>query len=176
MVMLALDHRCSAVNLLTGLGERARRYVVGESSSLGKKHADYRPAKTETKGGMPPDGESHPRSDPGGMVRLCAAFPGPEGRPADYWYGRTFNCRAPARESLILGSTAEFFRYANYTCVRVKALPELDWDVAAPVAVIGNQPKRSCLDRGRHWVSGSERISDVSASLASWKQRGGTGS
>src|SRR5690606_31711185 len=59
MILLALAIGVAAVNLLTGLGEGAKAYVLSQFSLLGNETLILLPGKKETRGGMPPlTGES----------------------------------------------------------------------------------------------------------------------
>ena len=59
MILLALAIGVAAVNLLTGLGEGAKTYVLSQFSLLGNETLILLPGKKETRGGMPPlTGES----------------------------------------------------------------------------------------------------------------------
>lgn len=160
MVMLALIIGVSAVNLLTGLGEGARRYVVGEFSSLGKNTLIVLPGKTETKGGMPPLMGESPRDLTLADGQALRRLPGVQ-KAAPLIIGMAeLSTAGRLRESLILGSTAEFFQIRQLHLRQGKALPELDWDVAAPVAVIGNQLKKELFGSGPalgQWVRADQR-------------------
>ncbi|HVL00465.1 MAG TPA: ABC transporter permease, partial [Dongiaceae bacterium] len=54
MMLIAMSIGVGAVNLLTGLGEGAKAFVLGEFSMLGKNVLIMLPGKKETTGGMPP--------------------------------------------------------------------------------------------------------------------------
>ena len=54
MLLLAVGIGVIAVSLLTGLGEGARTYILGEFSVLGRNTVIVLPGRKETSGGMPP--------------------------------------------------------------------------------------------------------------------------
>lgn len=54
MLLLAIAIGVIAVNLLTGLGDGARQFVLGEFAMLGRNTLIIMPGRKETTGGMPP--------------------------------------------------------------------------------------------------------------------------
>ena len=54
MLLLAMAIGVVAVNLLTGLAEGARQFVIGEFSLLGRNPLIVLPGRKETSGGIPP--------------------------------------------------------------------------------------------------------------------------
>lgn len=160
MVMLALIIGVSAVNLLTGLGEGARRYVVGEFSSLGKNTLIVLPGKTETKGGMPPLVGEAPRDLTLGDGLALLRIPGMQSVAPLIIGMAELSSGGRVRDSLILGSTSEFFRIRQLKVKLGKALPDQDWDLAAPVAVIGTQLKKELFGTSSalgKWVRADQR-------------------
>jgi putative ABC transport system permease protein len=61
MILLALAIGVAAVNLLTGLGEGAKAYVLNQFSLLGNQTLIMLPGRKETSGGMPPITGAAPR-------------------------------------------------------------------------------------------------------------------
>ena len=61
MMLIAMSIGVAAVNVLTGLGEGAKSFVLGEFNMLGKNTLIILPGKKETVGGMPPITGEAPR-------------------------------------------------------------------------------------------------------------------
>ena len=136
--VLAMSIGVAAVVLLTALGDGARRYVVGQFSSLGTNLVIVLPGRSGTGGFNPANAiTSTPRDltidDAGSLRRL----PGVR-RVAPLAVGTSeiaFGGRL--REVMVAGSTAEFIPLRNFELAQGKALPEEDWNRGSAVAVIG---------------------------------------
>ncbi|MFT0631558.1 ABC transporter permease, partial [Pseudomonas sihuiensis] len=68
MLLLAIAIGVFAVVLLSGLGEGARRFVIGEFDQLGRHLLIVVPGRNQTTGGVPPV----PRLAPRGQTRRAA--------------------------------------------------------------------------------------------------------
>lgn len=136
--VLAMSIGVAAVVLLTALGDGARRYVVGQFSSLGTNLVIVLPGRSGTGGFNPANAiTSTPRDltidDAGSLRRI----PGVR-RVAPLAVGTSeiaFGGRL--REIMVAGSTAEFVPIRNFELAQGKALPDEDWNRGSPVAIIG---------------------------------------
>lgn len=142
MMLVAMSIGVAAVNMLTGLGEGAKQFVLGEFSMLGKNTLIMMPGKKETTGGMPPitgeaprditlqDAESLLRVP--GVVRVAPLIVG----IAQVSYGDR------NRDVMIAGTTASYFAIRQLSMRQGVPLPDQPSDMASPVAVLGSKVKR----------------------------------
>jgi len=132
----------ASVIVLTGLGEGARLYVVGQFSQLGSNLVIVLPGKTETTGGAPlfggtpnpitiDDVEAIRRRIP--TVRLLA--PVAVGEAELRWRDRI-------RQTTVIGTTDEMREIRNMHVRIGRYLPVADWHQGARVAVIGDKLQR----------------------------------
>lgn len=136
--VLAMAIGVAAVVLLTALGDGARRYVVGQFSSLGTNLVIVLPGRSGTGGFNPANAiTSTPRDltidDAASLRRLPNAR-----RVAPLAVGTSemaFGGRL--REVMVAGSTADFIPIRNFELAQGKALPDEDWNRGSPVAIIG---------------------------------------
>ena len=142
MILLALAIGVAAVNLLTGLGEGAKAYVLGQFSLLGNETLILLPGKKETRGGMPPLTGESPRDitldDASAISRLpgvVAVAPLSVGMVQVHIGART-------REVIVTGTNRAFFDIRQLQLQQGQMLPVLDLDIASPVAVIGSTLKQ----------------------------------
>ena len=142
MMLIAMSIGVAAVNLLTGLGEGAKAFVLGEFSMLGKNTLIMLPGKKETSGGMPPMMGAAPRDitlqDAEAMRRLSGVE-----QIAPLIVGMSeVSYGSRNREVMIAGTTASYFSIRQLSIRQGTALPELPSDVASPVCVIGWKVKQ----------------------------------
>jgi ABC-type antimicrobial peptide transport system, permease component len=142
LMLLAMAIGVAAVVVLSALGEGARRYVVGEFSSLGTHLLIVLPGRNETTGGAPPlvsetprdlsleDAEALKRSR---HVRLVA--PINVGAATVSWGGRE-------RDGVIMGASHEIYEVRHFTMAQGSFLPPGDVHHPQPVAVLGARLKR----------------------------------
>ncbi|GAB4350297.1 MAG: ABC transporter permease [Gammaproteobacteria bacterium] len=137
LMLLAMAIGVAAVVVLTGLGEGARRYVMGEFSSLGTELLIVLPGRSETTGGAPPLLGATPRDltidDAYALTRSSAirrVAPISVGQSPVAWGGRE-------REVTILGSTDALLEVRHLTMAQGRFLPPGDPRRATPVCVIG---------------------------------------
>ncbi|OZG69982.1 peptide ABC transporter permease [Hahella sp. CCB-MM4] len=142
MVMLALVIGVSAVNLLIGLGEGARLFILGEFSFLGKNTLIVMPGKKETTGGMPPITGESPRDitlqDSLSVQRL------PEVRmmaPLVVGFAE-LSYQGRLRESLVVGTSQDFMQIRKLEVQQGQFLPDVPLEEGNAVAVIGRTLKR----------------------------------
>ena len=136
--VLAMSIGVAAVVLLTALGDGARRYVVGQFSSLGTNLVIVLPGRSGTGGFNPANAiTSTPRDltidDAASLRRLPnvkRVAPLAVGTSEMAFGGRL-------REVMVAGSTADFIPIRNFELAQGKALPDEDWNRGSPVAIIG---------------------------------------
>ena len=136
--VLAMSIGVAAVVILTALGDGARRYVVGQFSSIGTNLVIVLPGRSGTGGFNPANAiTTTPRDltidDAGALRRLPAVL-----RVAPLAVGTSeISFGGHLREVMVAGSTAEFIPIRNFELAQGKALPDEDWNRGSPVAVIG---------------------------------------
>lgn len=143
LMMLAMSIGVASVVVLTALGEGARRYVVGQFSSLGTNLVIMLPGRTETAGIGPGlmSGQT-PRDitldDAEAILRSSAVA-----RIAPLTVGSaTISRDALNREVVVLGSTASLLEVRHMSMAIGKFLPAGDIHESASVCVLGNAIKR----------------------------------
>lgn len=138
LMMLAMAIGVAAVVLLTALGDGARRYVVDQFNALGSSLIIVLPGRTET-GGVGAGSFSTSASrdlttgDAAALRRASSVTrtaPLLLGNSEVAWGGKL-------RETLIVGTSAEFLDIRNLKMAQGQFLPVEDLDRATPVAVIG---------------------------------------
>lgn len=142
MILLALAIGVAAVNLLTGLGEGAKAYVLNQFSLLGNETLIMLPGKKETSGGMPPITGEAPRDITLDDATAISRLPGVAAvAPLQVGMAEVrFDARM--REVVIAGTSHEFFAIRQLPVQQGQILPALELDIASPVAVIGSTVKR----------------------------------
>lgn len=142
LMLLAMAIGVGSVVILSSLGEGARRYVVGQFSSLGTNLLIILPGRSETVGGPPPLLGITPRDltldDAMALTRSSAikyVAPLSVGAAPVSWGVRE-------REVTILGSTPHLFHVRQLTMARGRFLPEGDPTRAASVCVLGYKIKQ----------------------------------
>ncbi len=139
LILLAMAIGVAGVIILTALGDSARRYVVGEFSSLGTNLLIVFPGRTETVGGSPPLFGEIPRDltldDASALLRsphIDKIAPIAVGA-APVSYGGL------ERDVNILGTTADFKEVRHVEIGQGRFLPQMDADESMPVCVIGQK-------------------------------------
>jgi putative ABC transport system permease protein len=138
--VLAMAIGVAAVVILTALGDGARRYVVGQFSSLGSNLVIVLPGRSGTGGFNPANAiTSTPRDlsidDAAALLRT----PGVK-RVAPLSVGTSeISVGGRLREVMVAGTTASYFPLRNFELGQGSALPEEDWGRASAVAVIGQK-------------------------------------
>ena len=160
MILIAISIGVIAVNLLTGLGEGARLFVLGEFSFMGKDTFVIMPGKKETTGGMPPITGETPREITIADVQAISRLPGVE-RVAPILPGNaevSFGSRH--REVITVGTNADYFRARSLEVKQGRALPELDLHEAEAVCVLGNKIRKELFGNERalgQWIRAGNR-------------------
>ena len=138
LLMLAMSIGVAAVVMLTALGDGARRYVVNEFSSLGTNLVIVLPGRTQT-GGFSPQNviTGTPRDltveDAFALKRATAVR-----RAAPVVVGTSeISFGGKLRETIVVGTVADYYPIRNFTMAQGSFLPEEDWNRGSPVIVIG---------------------------------------
>ncbi|MCL2345228.1 MAG: ABC transporter permease [Desulfobulbus sp.] len=136
--VLAMSIGVAAVVVLTALGDGARRYVVGQFSSIGTNLVIVLPGRTGTGGFNPANViTSTPRDltiDDAAALRRASAVR----RVAPLAVGTSeISYGGRLREIMVAGSTAEFLPLRNFELAQGRGLPDDDWNSGSAVAVIG---------------------------------------
>ncbi len=149
LMLLAMAIGVGSVVLLSTLGEGARRYVVGQFSSLGTNLLIVLPGRSETVGGPPPLLGITPRDltlgDAMALLRSSTikyVAPLSVGAAPVSWGGRE-------REVTILGSTPHLFQVRQLTLAQGRFLPEGDPARAASVCVLGYKLKEELFGKAQ---------------------------
>ena len=136
--VLAMSIGVAAVVILTALGDGARRYVVGQFSSIGTNLVIVLPGRSGTGGFNPANAiTTTPRDltiDDAGALRRAPAV----SRIAPLTVGTSeISFGGRLREIMVAGATSEFIPIRNFELAQGSGLPEEDWNRGSPVAVIG---------------------------------------
>ncbi len=143
LMLLAMSIGVAAVVVLTSLGEGARRYVSDQFSSLGTHLLFVLPGRSETTGTSPTTlmGET-PRDltldDARQLLKsryIRHIAPISVGSSTVSWGGKE-------RDTVILGTNADFLSIRRWSIARGRFLPKGDWVHAEPVCVIGEKVRR----------------------------------
>lgn len=142
LMLLATAVGVASVIILASLGEGARRYVIGEFSSLGTHLLIVFPGKSETTGALPPVVGEAPNdltlADAKALLRsphITRIAPINIGEAVVSWQRRE-------RQGMIVGSTAEMSQLREMKLAEGEHLPPGDMEDAVPVAVIGHTLRR----------------------------------
>ncbi|MGA9394282.1 MAG: ABC transporter permease [Azonexus sp.] len=138
--VLAMSIGVAAVVILTALGDGARRYVVGQFSSIGTNLVIVLPGRSGTGGFNPANAiTSTPRDltiDDAGALRRAPAV----SRVAPLAVGTSeISSGGRLREIMVAGSTSDFIPIRNFELGQGRGLPDEDWNRGSSVAVIGNK-------------------------------------
>ena len=160
MMLIAMSIGVAAVNLLTGLGEGAKSFVLGEFNMLGKNTLIILPGKKETTGGMPPITGEAPREitlqDAESLLRIPGVV---QVAPLIVGIAQvSFGDRN--RDVMIAGTTAAYFAIRQLSMHQGHPLPDLPSDMASPVAVLGSKVKRELFGQKPalgQWLKAGDR-------------------
>jgi putative ABC transport system permease protein len=161
MLLLAIAIGVAAVVTLTAVGEGARRYVIGQFSTLGTNLLIVFPGRSETSGGaagMLVGGTARDLTldDAIALLRsrnVAKVAPLIIGSGSASWRGRE-------REITVIGATAEMLPIQGWSMEAGEFLRPGDIDVASPVCIIG-QTVRTELFRGEPPLGEWIRIGDT---------------
>ena len=171
LMMLAMSIGVAAVVILTALGEGARRYVVGQFSSLGTNLVIVLPGRTETAGitpglllGQVPRELS--LDDAEALLRSPAI-----GRIAPLTLGSSQISQAALnREVVVLGSTADLLDVRHMSMGQGQFLPAGDVHGSESVCVLGSKIRQALFGTQAavgNWVRLGDRRFRVIGVLAS---------
>jgi len=138
LLTLAMAIGVAAVVVLTALGDGARRYVIREFTALGSNLVIVLPGRTAT-GGINPGSAitSTPRDLTLADARAVSRLPAVQ-RVAPLTAGTSeISAGGRLRDTLVVGSTAEFLEVRRFTLAQGRFLPVEDWDRGSPVMVLG---------------------------------------
>lgn len=139
MLLVAMSIGVGSVIVLTGLGEGARLYVVGELEALGNDMLIMLPGKKETTGGLPPLTGESARDITLEDVEILARVP-MVSDIAPLVVGSALVAHGGrSREAIIIGSSAAFFDVRALEISQGSPLPDTALDRASPVCVIGSK-------------------------------------
>ena len=136
--VLAMSIGVAAVVVLTALGDGARRYVVGQFSSLGTNLVIVLPGRSGTGGFNPANAiTTTPRDltvdDAAALLRAPAVL-----RVAPLAVGTSeISVACRLREVMVAGTTASYFPVRGFELGKGSALPDEDWGRGSSVVVIG---------------------------------------
>jgi putative ABC transport system permease protein len=138
--VLAMSIGVAAVVILTALGDGARRYVVGQFSSIGTNLVIVLPGRSGTGGFNPANAiTTTPRDltvDDAAALRRAPAV----SRVAPLTAGTSeISFGGRLREIMVAGSTSDFIPIRNFELAQGRGLPDEDWNRGSSVAVIGNK-------------------------------------
>ena len=142
LMCLAMAIGVASVNVLTGLGEAARHYVIGEFAALGTDLVIVLPGRSETVGGAPPLLGATPRDLT--LDDALALLRSPEVvRVAPISVGSVPASRARReREVTVVGTTGDYFAIRDLELAQGRGLPAGDPRRSTAVCVIGQTLER----------------------------------
>ena len=138
LLVLAMAIGVAAVVVLTALGDGARRYVMGEFSSLGSNLVIVLPGRSQTGGFNPGNAITSTTrdltiDDAQALQRASAVH-----RVAPLAIGTSeISAGGKLREVMVAGSTAEFLEVRRMALAQGRFLAASDWRHGAAEAVIG---------------------------------------
>lgn len=138
LLMLAMSIGVAAVVILTALGDGARRYVVGEFSSIGSNLVIVLPGRSETRGFNPANlVTSTPRDLTVDDATALLRVPGVE-RISPIIVGTTeINAAGKLRESMMVGTNHEFLRVRQLKLALGRFLSQDDVGHGSAEVVLG---------------------------------------
>lgn len=147
MLLIAIAIGVLAINVLTGLGEGGKQFVLGEFNILGKNVLVMVPGKKETTGGIPLLTGETTRAltlqDAEAILRLrevSAVAPLIPGK-IEISHDRL------SREAFTVGTNRAFFKIRQLQIAQGVMLPDVPLDKAEAVCVIGSKIRRELFGR-----------------------------
>lgn len=178
LIVLAMGIGMASVNILTALGDSARRYVVNEFEALGTHLVIVLPGRNETTGGHPPIFGETPRDltldDAAALAQsrhIAAIAPISIG-------SAPISTGGLERETNILGSTQALLRVRHLSMGQGRFLPAADLDKEIPVCVIGQTISQDLFPHSSavgQWLRINDRRFRVIGVLAKQGQSIGVG-
>ena len=171
LICLATGIGVAAVVLLTALGDGARRYVVGQFSSLGTNLLIVIPGRNETVGGPPPVMGETPRDlTLGDAIAVGKLSSVARVVPVMVGAANVSTLRGTEREALMLGVTNDMLEVRHLQVGQGRFLPVLPPDRAAAVCVLGPKLAHELFDNSSalgQWLRVGDRRFRVVGILAS---------
>ncbi len=160
LCLLGISIGVTAVVLLTGLGEGARRYVGAQFQSLGTNLVFIFPGHADTEGAMPGLGGApndlslqDARALQREVRQLKTVVPISLG-------SETVANRERSKQVYVLGTTPQFIEARGLRLSSGVNLPELDWERGQPVIVLGGELARELFPGGEVAVGNTVRVGD----------------
>jgi putative ABC transport system permease protein len=143
MMLLATSIGVGSVLLLTSLGESARNYVTGEFQSLGTRLVIVFPGKSETSGNMPGAMAGQVERDLTlDDARAVQRSPNIEILAPIVVGSMPVSYGGLERDTMVMGTTYDFMAIRGWEMGAGEFLPDVDFDRATPVCVIGRTVKQ----------------------------------
>lgn len=149
LLVLAMSIGVAAVVMLTALGDGARRYVVGEFSSLGTNLVIVLPGRSQTGGFNPGNAITNtPRDltidDAQALLRASAVR-----RVAPLAIGTSeISYGGKLREIIVAGTSMQFLEVRRLALAQGRFLPDVDWRRGPAEAVIGAKVREELFGNG----------------------------
>src|SRR5262245_4446392 len=156
MMLVSVAIGVAAVVILVSLGEGARGYVLGEFAFLGGDTIVMFPGRKTTTGALPPVSGAAARDITLDEVALLERHVRSIERAAPLVLGLVpVSQGSRTRDGMAIGTNAAFFDLRHLSIAQGSALPEMQNDLGAPVAVIGEKLKRELFENRRavgQWI------------------------
>src|SRR5512132_3716038 len=129
LLMLAMSIGVAAVVVLTALGDGARRFVVNEFSSLGTNLVIVLPGRSQTGGFSPQNVITGTPRDLTVEDALAVKRGSAVRRAAPVVVGTSeISASGRLRETIVVGTVAEYYAVRNFAMAQGRFLPEEDWN------------------------------------------------
>lgn len=149
LLMLAMAIGVAAVVVLTALGDGARRYVMNEFASLGTNLVIVLPGRTQTGGFSPANAITGTTRDLTVDDALALQRASAAANVAPIVVGTSeISVAGRLRESLVVGTTAQYLKVRSFTMAQGQFLPADDWNRGQPVIVLGAKLRSEVFGAG----------------------------
>ncbi len=155
--LLGVSVGIAAVVVLTGLGEGARRYVLGEFAQIGSNLLIIVPGRTETRGALPGVGGIPKDLTLADVAALERAIPEARRNAPFVVATATVSRGARRRQVPVVGTNALWIEIRRLRIARGQGLPERGAAEDAPLVVLGHRVAQE-LFRGEDPVGQTVRI------------------
>ncbi len=137
---LAISVGVAAVVLLSSIGEGVRRYIVDQVSSFGTNIVGVHPGKVTT-AGMPGNVGGSARKLTIDDARMLRRLPGVADGVATAYGTALVEFEDRSRRVVVFGATGRLPKVWSMHVATGSFLPDLEWDRASPVVVLGSRLK-----------------------------------
>jgi putative ABC transport system permease protein len=150
LLVLAMAIGVAAVVVLTALGDGARRYVMGEFSSLGSNLVIVLPGRSQTGGFNPGNAITSTTrdltiDDAHALLRASAVQ-----RVAPLAIGTSeMSTAGKLREVMVVGTTSHFLALRGLSLAQGRFLADTDWRRGAAHAIIGGKVRSEMFGNGQ---------------------------